>query len=104
MVESDISSVAPSWPIFSSVALSNSSPSTGFSSILQSPVWTIVPLSLLRMHPMQSGMLCVTRKDSSSKGPTGNFEPTSKVLNRCGCHRLYSFIRLSTRFITNLVA
>lgn len=47
-------------PICSKTVLSNICPSTGSSSIFQSPVCTMLPCSLRRMRPQQSGMEWVT--------------------------------------------
>ena len=47
-------------PICSKTVLSNFCPSTGSSSIFQSPVCTMLPCSLRRMRPQQSGMEFVT--------------------------------------------
>ena len=47
-------------PTFSKSVRSSTWPSTGCSSIFQSPVWTMVPWSLRRMRPQQSGIECVT--------------------------------------------
>ena len=48
-------------PMPSKADRSNWSPSMGVSSIFQSPVCTMLPCSLLRMRPQQSGIECVTR-------------------------------------------
>ena len=69
LVLSLIMSVTPSFPTRSHDVRSNMRPSTGFSSIFQSPVCTIVPCSERKINPQQSGMECVTRIASISNGP-----------------------------------
>lgn len=63
-VESDISSATPSAPAAAKASRSNAWPSSGSSSIFQSPVCTMLPNSLRRIMPQQSGMECVTRNGS----------------------------------------
>mmetsp|Transcript_46017 Transcript_46017/g.73667 ORF Transcript_46017/g.73667 Transcript_46017/m.73667 type:complete len:207 (-) Transcript_46017:711-1331(-) len=94
LVESLIISVTPSLPTRSHAARSKCRPSTGCSSIFQSPVCTIVPAEHRKIRPQQSGMECVTRTASISKGPAGNRSPMSITLKRLPSpHRLNSFIR-----------
>ncbi len=45
-------------------------PSIGVWSILKSPVWTTTPAGVWMASATQSGMLCVTRMNSISNGPT----------------------------------
>mmetsp|Transcript_5216 Transcript_5216/g.17436 ORF Transcript_5216/g.17436 Transcript_5216/m.17436 type:complete len:357 (-) Transcript_5216:898-1968(-) len=77
LVLSLIMSVTPSLPTRSNCSRSKIRPSTGFSSIFQSPVCTIVPAAHLKMNPQQSGMLCVTRTASIANGPALNRSPMS---------------------------
>ena len=91
---SDIMSVTPSLPTRSNCSRSKFSPSTGFSSIFQSPVCTTVPAAHRKIKPQQSGMECVTLTASISKGPASNLSPMSITLNLLPSpHRLNSFIR-----------
>ena len=102
MVLSDIMSVTPSLPTRSNCARSKLRPSTGFSSIFQSPVCTTVPAAHRKINPQQSGMECVTRTASISNGPARNRSPMSITLNRLPSpHRLNSFIRLWISCIVN---
>ncbi len=50
--------------------MSKCSPSSGVWSILKSPVWTTTPAGVWMASATQSGMLCVTRMNSISNGPT----------------------------------
>lgn len=63
-------------PTLSNRSLLNFSPATGFSSIFQSPVCTMVPWSLLNIRPQQSGMECVTLTGSQLQQ---NWQEISKL-------------------------
>mmetsp|Transcript_4963 Transcript_4963/g.9319 ORF Transcript_4963/g.9319 Transcript_4963/m.9319 type:complete len:249 (-) Transcript_4963:239-985(-) len=93
LVESLIIRVTPSLPATSNADRSKICPSTGSSSIFQSPVCTMVPSLHRNMHPKQSGMECVTRMVSISKGPAWNLAPRSTLRNLAGSHKLYSSMR-----------
>ena len=97
LVESDMNRATPSAAKASKPTRSNDSPSRGCSSIFQSPVCTMAPCSDRRTKPEQSGMECVTRRGSHSKGPSGKRWRMPNVLNRePSPHRLYSISRRLT--------
>ena len=58
---------APSW---AKRWKSTCSPSIGVWSILKSPVWMMTPCGVVIASAAQSGILCVTRRNSIEKGPT----------------------------------
>ncbi len=72
-------------PICSKTVLSNFCPSTGSSSIFQSPVCTMLPCSLRRMRPQQSGMECVTLNGEHLKQARDYVDQQLRYLTQTSC-------------------
>ena len=64
------SASTPAEPSSASRCRSTGSPSSGVWSILKSPVWMTTPCGVSIATATQSGMLCVTRRNSSVNAPT----------------------------------
>ncbi len=69
LVLSANSASTPSAPSCAKRCTSKCSPSIGVWSILKSPVWTTMPAGVWMASAAQSGMLCVTRMNSTVNGP-----------------------------------
>ncbi len=87
LVESPSMSATPRSPRAASRARSVRTPSIGVWSSLKSPVCTIVPSDVCSATATASGMECVTRTNSASKGPiwTG---PRSGSISRSSLARI----------------
>jgi hypothetical protein len=70
LVLSEKSASTPCAPSSAKRCRSKCSPSIGVWSILKSPVKSTTPTGQVTATATQSGMLCVTRMNSSDSGPT----------------------------------
>ena len=93
LVLSANSASTPAVPSSAKRWKSNCSPSSGVWSILKSPVWTIMPTGVWMASARQSGMLCVTRRNSISNGPT-----CTRSRGRTACSRPRRSILCSSNF------
>ncbi len=79
LVLSASSASTPSEPSVAKRCRSTCWPSSGVWSTLKSPVWTSVPAGVCSASPTQSGMLCVTRRNSTVIEPMTMRSPGATV-------------------------
>jgi len=81
LVESHTNASTPSSPIMVSVSVLGASPSTGVSSIFQSPVWKTLPNGVSINTPLPSGIECDSATKLTLNGPSSMLPPRSTMLS-----------------------